>query len=462
MELSHTPGQYAARFDDPGLVSCAGLVPGMALAESVGLAGLVDTWLELPTSVGANGGAKVTSLVAGMLAGADSIEDMGLLRHGATGVLFTGAYAPSTLGSFLRGFSHGHLTQLTAATERFLGALGTRVPLLPARCGDGPEPLVLVDIDDTIIEVYGYQKQAASYGYTGVRGLNAIIATVSTSSTAPVIVGQRLRRGKIGSAWGAARFVTDALRAVRGLDGSGRRPLLRADSAYYGRGAVGAALRAGADVSVTVRLRPNVIAAIAGIEAGAWIPIQATSEPGSVSGPVAVAEVPFTAFVNTPAESVRGRLVVRRVPALNPDARQGQGALFDVWRYHAFFTTSELDVVTADRVHRQHAIIEAVNADLKDSALAHLPSGKYAANAAWLTLAAVAFNLSRAVGLLAGGAWGRARSGTIRRRLINVAARITRGAGRYTLRLPARWPWQGAWERLFTHAWAPSPARDHP
>jgi len=185
--------------------------------------------------------------------------------------------------------------------------------------------------------------------------------------------------------------------------------LVRADSAFYGSPTIGAAVRAGAQVSVTVRLDATVKAAIASIAADAWTPIEYTDavrdpDTGTWISAAQVAEVPFVAFSSQKAaERVAGRLVVRRIPDLNPQADDRQHSLFDVWRFHAFFTTSDLDTVTADKTHRGHAIIEQVNADLKNSALAHLPSGKFTANAAWLALAVMAFNLTRAAATIAGG-----------------------------------------------------------
>ncbi|MFI7068654.1 IS1380 family transposase, partial [Kribbella sp. NPDC050124] len=300
MQLSHKPRSMVAKFDDPNLVSSAGLVPAMVLAESVGLRGLADERLSVPTDKGANAGLKVSSLVAGMVADADSIDDMALLRHGGMGRVFDRAYAPSTLGSFLRSFTFGHVRQLDAVASRFLTGLAGKTPVV-GQVADGE--FVLVDVDDTIIEVHGYAKQGAGFGYSGVRGLNALLATVTTSRTAPVIVAQRLRKGSCGSPRGAKRLVTDALKTVRGL--SGGRPLVRADSAFYGRGLVLAAVRAGADVSVTVRLDKRVKAAIAAIadDPGAWTPIEYTDaifdeQTGQWVSCAEVAEIPFTAFAS--------------------------------------------------------------------------------------------------------------------------------------------------------------------
>jgi hypothetical protein len=443
------------------LVSSGGLVPVMALAESAGLRVLADERLSVPTDKGANAGLKVASLVAGMVAGADSIDDMALLRHGGMGRVFEHGYAPSTLGSFLRAFTFGHVRQLDAVASRFLAALAGRVRLVEG--GDASE-FVLVDVDDTIIEVHGYAKQGAEFGYSGVRGLNALLATVTTAGTAPVVVAQRLRRGACGSPRGAKRLVTDALKTVRGL--SGGTPLVRADSAFYGRGLVLAAVRAGADVSVTVRQDKRVKATIATIDADAWTPIEYTDAvydeaTGRWISRAEVAEVPFTAFASRKkAEQVPGRLVVRRIPDLNTGKNKtaGQETLFDIWRFHAFFITAPaeaMDTVTADKTHRGHAIIEQVNADLKNSALAHLPSGVFTANAAWLVLAVIAFNLTRAAATRAAGELAKATTGTVRRKLINIATRLASSARRITLHLPAGWPWKRQWTALFDSVCGP-------
>jgi hypothetical protein len=284
-----------------------------------------------------------------------------------------------------------------------------------------------------------------------------------------VIVAQRLRKGSCGSPRGAKRLVTDALKTVRGLRGLSFGSLLvRADSAFYGRGLVLAAVRAGAEVSVTVRLDKRVKAAIAGIDddPGAWTPIEYKDaifdeQTGRWISRAEVAEIPFTAFASrSKAERVPGRLVVRRIPDLNPGKNQasGQETLFDMWRFHAFFTTTDpavLDTVAADKIHRGHAIIEQVNADLKNSALAHLPSGAFAANAAWLVLAVMAFNLTRAAATLTGTELAKATTATIRRKLINVAARTASSARRTTLHLPLGWPWQHHWAALFDQVCGP-------
>jgi hypothetical protein len=465
MRLSHTLARTSVAFDDPNLVSAGGLLPVVALAESAGLRDLADEHLTVPTDKGANPGLKVASLVAGMAAGADSIDDMALLRHGGMSRVFARAYAPSTLGSFLRAFTFGHVRQLDAVASRFLVALAglTRLlgdPVGPAGEGVNDGGYALLDVDDTIIEVHGHAKQGAGFGYSGVRGLNALLATLATATAAPVIVAQRLRKGACGSPRGAKRLVADAIKTARRLLGNQARILVRADSAFYGRGPVHAALKAGAAVSVTVRMDKAVKKAIAAIGDDAWTTIEYTDAvldetTGRWVSRAEVAETPFTAFAaQKKADRVPGRLVVRRIPDFNAEKNKatGQDTLFDVWRFHAFFTTADpalLDTVAADKTHRGHAIIEQVHSDLKGSALAHLPSGVFTANAAWLVLAVIAFNLTRAAATIAATELARATTATIRRKLITVPTRAATSARRLTLHLPTQWPWETAWTALF-------------
>ncbi len=457
MQLSHTHPVASARFDEPNLVSSAGLVPLLALAEEAGLCQLGDEHLSVPSDKGANAGLKLSSLVAGMAAGADSIDDMAVLRHGAMGKVVDRPYAPSTLGSFLRKFTFGHVRQADAVACRFLINLAEHSALLGT--AEGQSGPVMIDIDDTIVEVHGYAKQGASFGYSGVRGLNALLATVSAQDFAPVIAAQRLRKGSAGSARGAARLATDALALVGRSQLAGRQVLVRTDSAFYSHAMVAAVLATGAQVSITARMDQPVKRAIAAIDADAWQTIKYTEaiydqDTDRWISRAEVAEIPFTAFSSRKkAEQIPGRLVVRRIPELNPKKSQGQATLFDLWRFHALFTTTpttERDTVTADQVHRRHAIIENVNADLKASALAHMPSGKFNANAAWLLCAVMAFNLTRAAATLTRApSLTRATTATIRRKLINVPARIASSARRLHLHLPRHWPWERAWTALY-------------
>jgi hypothetical protein len=478
MQLSHRLSRTSVAFDDPNLVSSAGLVPVMALSQQAGLTRLADERLSVASDKGANAGLKVASLVAGMVAGADSIDDMALLRHGGMGRLFEGAYAPSTLGSFLRAFRFGHVRQLDAVASRFLVGLAGLTRLAGRRDEDtkvvpaGPAGgYAMLDVDDTVIEVHGHRKQGAGFGYSRVRGLNALLASLAVAGHAPVIVAQRLRKGACGSPRGAARLVGDAVKTVRRVLGPDHPVLVRMDSAFYGRPAVLAAITGGACVSVTVRLTATIKTAIAGIDDAAWTPIQYTDavrdeSTGAWISQAEVAEISFTAFTSArQADRVAGRLVVRRIPDLNAERTkaEGQGTLFQVWRFHAFFTTTDpqvMDTVAADKAHRGHAIIEQVHADLKNSALAHLPSGVFTANAAWLVLAVIAFNLTRAAATLTATAApdiAVATTATIRRKLITVPARIATSARRITIHLPQAWPWQTAWTDLIDRVADPPP-----
>ena len=226
-------------------------------------------------------------------------------------------------------------------------------------------------------------------------------------------------------------------------------------------------LRGGADVSITVRLDSTVKDTIAAIGEDAWTSIEYTDavydeQNQTWVSRAEVAEIGFTAFAaQKKANHVPGRLVVRRIPDLNPGRKDGQETLFDTWRFHAFFTTTDhqvADTVAADKTHRGHAIIELVHADLKNSALAHLPSAKFTANAAWLVLAVMAFNLTRAAATITGPALARATTATIRRKLIAVPARIASSARRVTLHLPTAWPWENAWMKLLAHGHGPPTA----
>ena len=252
----------SATFDDPNLVSVAGLVPVMRIALDAGLHRLSDEHLTVPTDKGANPGSKVASLVAGMVAGADSIDDMAVLPHGGMRRIFNRIYAPSTLGSFLRAFTFGHVRQLDAIASRLLINLTKLTPLLGDTTGDGDgdTSMVFVDVDDTIIEVHGHAKQGAGFGYSGVRGLNALISTISAASFAPVIAASRLRKGNTGSPRGAARLVADTL-ATAGRTGLAGRPVLvRANSAFYGLRATGTIFGGEHARATTATLRRKVIA----------------------------------------------------------------------------------------------------------------------------------------------------------------------------------------------------------
>lgn len=463
MQLSHSPGRTRASFDDPNLVSHAGLVPVMTLAARAGLHDLAAEHVRPGGDCGANPGLKIGCLVAGMAAGADSIDDMGLLRHGAMGTLFAGVRAPSTLGSFLRSFTWGNVRQAEKAGREFLTRLARQAPLLP-----GGDVLAFVDIDSTQKRVYGHRKQGAKFGHTKIqgkslliRGLNALAATVSTPLSAPVVAAARLRGGNAASSRGAAGLAAEAVGTARACGATGTI-VVRMDSGFYGAVMLASVRRAGARFSVTAPVNASVQAAIAGIPEGAW---QAVRYPRAVwddqlgcwVSDAEVAETTYTAFTSKRKDlQVTARLIVRRVRDLNPRAAPGQGELFPAWRYHAVFTDSSFELVQAEAQHRGHAIVEQVFADWNDGPLAHLPSGRFAANAAWLVIAAMAFNLVRAAGALASLPLARARAATVRAALVNVAARTARhGRGRLTLHLPQGWHREREWLNLWEAACGP-------
>jgi hypothetical protein len=472
-------------FDDRNLVSSAGLVPVLRLGEAAGLYELL-AGLTVPAP---NARVKTAAVIGGMLAGADSIDDMNVLRHGGMGRLFTGpgggVRAPSTLGTFLRSFTHGHVQQLDKASSGLLRGLAERVPGLLAgadeRSGEGG--LAFIDVDDTVREVHGYAKQGAGFGYSKVRGLNVQLAAVGTPLAAPVIAAARLRKGNSASAAGCGRLLAQAIGTARAAGVVGQI-MCRADSAYYGWAFVGTTIRHKVLFSVTARMDKKVTAAVAAIGDDAWTTIKYPeaiweNDPEAPGGgywisDAQVAETGYVAFTGRrKAEHVSCRLVVRRVKRLQPAAPaaaatqkpgehtgeqtgeqtggQGvQGELFDVYRHHAFITNSTLNVVEADERHRDHAIIEQVIAELKNGPLAHLPSGKYAANAAWVACAVIAFNLARAAATAAG--MRTARWATLQKRIITVPARIATTSRRLDLHLPTHWPWAQHWTLLWDTA----------
>jgi hypothetical protein len=459
MQLSHSRRGVDAVFDEPNLVSCAGLVAVMRLAENADLARLVDDRVDLGISTGANPGGKVATIVAGMVAGADSVDDLDLLRHGGMGGLFDGVYAPSTAGSFLRAFTFGHVRQLEAAGRDLLVELAARTPLLP-----GADTLTFIDVDSLLRRVYGKAKQGAGFGHAKIGGyrvrlfgLSPLVATISTPAAAPLIAATRLRGGSAGSARGAASLVREAIGAAVDVGATGKI-LLRGDSAFYSGAIINTCVRAGVHFSITVQSNASTRAAIDAIDEQAWTPVTypdavCDDDTGQWISQAEVAETGYTAFAAS-RHPVTARLVIRRVRERNP-APEGQEELFPTWRYHAFLTDTETSTVDADLTHQAHAVIELVFADLIDGPLAHLPSGRFAANAAWLACAAMAHNLTRAAGVLTSPTHATARAATIRRQLITIPARIAHRAGKIVLHLPEHWPWQTAWQRLFTAVHAP-------
>jgi hypothetical protein len=461
MKLSHVP-KVDANFDEVNLVPAGGLVPVMRLARLAGLESLVTRLVTVPGGVGVDAAAKVASIVAGMVTGADSIDDLDALREGAVGKVLPGVKAPSTLGTFLRAFTFGHVRQLGAVAAAMLARLAFLVDILSGH-DDHRDAVTWLDVDDTMRETHGYAKQGVGYGYNKVKGLNALLGIVSAGS-APIIVGHRLRLGTVSSARGAGKFLSDAIAVARRV-GAGRVIRCRLDSAFYNHSVIWAIRKAKAQFSITARMDKAVQKAVAGIDEDAWVSIKYPKaiydeEEKRWISDAQVAETSYTAFTSKARiHRVTARLIVRRVKRLNPKtAPQGQDELFSVYRYHAVFTDSTEPMLIAEAHHRDHAIVEQVIADLKGSALKHFPSGSFNANGAWLACAVMAYNLSRAAGVLAGGKLGKARTGTIRTKLINVPARVSFSAGIYTLHLPANSRRETPFMTMFNAVQAPPKA----
>ena len=400
-------------FDDERSVANAGALLPAVLAERLGIEGLVDRTVDLGDREGAaNPGRKVMSLVSAMCLGADCIDDCAVLRSGQTrAVLGHAVAAPSTLGTFLRAFTFGHVRQL----DRVLAETLSRA--WAAGAGPGEDQLV-VDMDSFVGEVYGYEKQGAGYGYTHKRGYHPIVATRAGTGE---VLHIRARKGSANTSRGALRFVEELIARVARAGASGPK-LLRADSGFWNGKLMARLERAGWTYSIGVRQQPHIKAAIAAIPEQDWQPLPDYPEGGE-------AQI---------AQAMLGhqRLIVRRTRLVGTQAE-----LWPEWRHHAFLTnrTDAIELVEAE--HRQHAVVELAIRDLKDQALAHFPSGKFLANAAWTVIAALAHNLLRWTTMIGLPDTVIPTARTFRRRLLTVPGRITRTARQLTLRMPARWPW---------------------
>lgn len=330
MRVSHRFAASSAVFDDEHLVSCAGLVPVMTLATQTGLPQLLADKVRITEprikSGSANPAPKLTTLIAGMCVGADSIDDLDLVRAGGMKTLFDGVYAPSTVGTLLREFTFGHARQLESVLREHLAGLCQRVNFLP-----GADRRAFVDIDSLLRPVYGHAKQGASYGHAKIagkqilrKGLSPLVTTISTETGAPVITGARLRAGKTNSGKGAARMIAQAVAAARAAGVTGQI-VVRGDSAYGNSTVVAACRRAGAQFSLALTKSATLTAAIDAISDDAWMPVK---YPGAVRDPdtggwisdAEVAETSYTAFSSTD-RPVTAQLIVRRVKdARYPDA----------------------------------------------------------------------------------------------------------------------------------------------
>jgi hypothetical protein len=402
-------------FDDERVVVNAGVVLAATLGRRLGLEQLVDAAVRLGGRPGASRpGRKVLSLVHAMLLGADCIDDCDVLRSGRTeAVLGHRAMAPSTLGTFLRSFSFGHVRQLDRVLGQMLGRAWA--------AGGGPGAARLViDVDSFIGEVHGSAKQGAGYGYTRKLGYHPLLATRADTSE---VLHARLRKGQANTQRGALRFIDELLARVRRAGATGQI-LLRADSGFWNNKVIARLAEQGARYSIGVTMQRHVSARIALIPDDAWEP---------------VADYPDTGVCEL-AETTLGdqRLIVRRV---HLHAQDDQTELFAYWRHFAFVTNRSEPMHHVDAEHRQHAQVELVIRDLKDQALAHFPSGHYSANSAWTVIACLAHNLGRWTAQI-GLPDPSPRAQTLRRRLFALPGRLTTSARRQTLHLPARWPWQ--------------------
>jgi len=407
-------------FDDERVVSDAGVALVATLAGRLGIERLVGRFVCLRRDrPGAhNAGRKVMALIFAMVLGADCIDDCALLRAGRTRRLLGGWLpAPSTLGTFLRAFTFGHVRQL----DRVLAETLTRA--WRAGAGPGDERLV-VDVDSFVGEVHGYQKQGVGFGYTKRRGYHPMLASRADSGE---VLHVRLRKGQAASQRGVLRFAEELIARVARAGASGEK-LFRADSAFWNNKLIARLQKAGWAYSISVRLQFWVSDAVAEIPESDWQALEDYPEDGQ-------AQI---------AETIVGekRLIVRRTRLVGRQAE-----LWPDWRYFPFLTNRTAALAIVEAEHRQHAVVELTIRDLKDQALAHFPSGKFNANSAWTVIACLAHNLLRWSALigLPGETVRAAR--TFRRRLLQIPGRLTRSARQWTLHLPARWPWQGDFTR---------------
>jgi hypothetical protein len=407
-------------FDDERLVSDAGIALVATLAGRLGIERLVGRFVRLSRDRpgAANAGRKVMALIFAMLLGADSIDDCELLRAGRTRRLLGGWLpAPSTLGTFLRAFTFGHVRQL----DRLLAEALTRA--WRAGAGPGQERLV-VDVDSFIGEVHGYKKQGASFGYTKRRGYHPLMA--SRAGTGEVL-HVRLRKGKANSSRGVLRFAEELIARVARAGASGEK-LLRADSAFWNNTLMKRLDGAGWLYSISIRSQKGVVERIASIPESDW----QTLEDYPADGEAQIAETTYAGK----------RMIVRRTRLLG-----AQAELWPDWRHFPFLTNRSEQIALVEAEHRQHAVVELTIRDLKDQALAHFPSGRFNANSAWTVIACLAHNLARWTTLIGLPGHTSRAARTIRRRLLQIPGRLTYTARRWTLHLPARWPWQGDFTR---------------
>jgi len=433
MRSWHSLDGLDTAFDDDRLVADAGLLLPATLAHRLGLRELVAKHVDLGTAAGrANVGDKLLTLVMSALAGGDCIDDADALRAGGTGrVLGFKLKAASTLGTFLRSFRWGHVRQLDRVSRELLARAWA------AGAGPGSQPLT-IDLDSTICQTYGLAKEGATgFTYSGVRGYHPLLAVAA--GTGEVLMA-RLRGGKSTSGRSAGHFLREAIGRVRHAGASGQLTV-RADSGFYSHDVVRVCRSMKVRFSITARQHAAIRRLIEAIREEAWRPI-----PYWLADGADVAETSYTPFAQQKgARPVR--LIVRRVRP-TPGS---QLALFALYDYHAFITDREGDTIALEADHRRHAEVENAVRDLKYGVgLNHLPSGRFAANGAWLAVQAMAHNLARWTARIGLAESGLLTTKTLRRRLFALIGRLTRSARRLTLHLPARWPWAIGWRAALT------------
>ena len=433
------PDRIQITFDDHRLVANAGLILPATLARRLGLPQLVQKRLDLGDAPGrANTGDKMMTLVASALAGGDCIDDADVLRTGGTARALGGTVkAPSTLGAFLRGFRWGHVRQLDRVSRELRSRAGA------AGAGPGPGPLT-IDLDSTICETYGLAKEGARHhGYTGARGYHPLLAAGAGDA-----LMARLREGRANTARGAAHFLRETVGRVR-CGGARGQLTVRADRGCYTHSVAAACRKLDVRFSITIRQRARLRNLIGAIPEDAWTPI-----PYWMDGAADVAETTCTPFQSDP-DAVPVRLIVRRVKP-TPGS---QLALFATYSYHGFITDRDGETRELEADHRRHAEIGNAIRDLKYGVgLNHLPSGRFAANAAWLAVQVMAHNLARWTARLGLGEQI-VTTKTLRRRFFALAGRLTPSARRLTLHLPRRWPWEEQFSRALARLQAiPLPA----
>src|SRR5271157_694819 len=423
MRSSHSLDRVDTAFDGTQLVADAGLLLPATLAEHLGLKELVGKYLHLGKAPGrANVGDKLLTLIFSALAGGDCIDDAAALRAGGTEqVLGFVVKAASTLGTFLRSFRWGHVRQLDAVSRHLLARAWA------AGAGPGAAPLT-IDLDSTICETYGLKKEGAlHHGYTKVRGYHPLLAVAA--GTGDVLMA-RLREGRANTVRGAAHFLRETIGRVRHAGASGQLTM-RADSGFYAHAVVETCRKMDVRFSITIRMSPALHTLIGAIPETEWTPI-----PYWIDGGAEVAETTYTPFADH-KDAKPVRLIVRRVKP-TPGS---QLAMFTLYDHHAFITDRIGDTLELEADHRRHAEIENAIRDLKyGMGLNHLPSGKFAANGAWLAVGVLAHNLARWTARIGLGE-RIVTTKTLRRRLFSLSGRLTRSARRTTLHLPAHWPW---------------------